>query len=105
MVSDVPWIKGWTPSYFGPVDDSEVACIDHPFPGAKVHECVTSCWRCNSSAGNKERTVVAAPLTMYHRKVGRRLYRLHVYRRELAKAESRRLAQEESHEDHRLDHQ
>lgn len=95
MVSDNPRIQGWTPSYFGPIEDSEVACLDHPFSGAKVHECVTSCWPCNSGAGNRARAVVAAPLTEYHRKVGRRLYRLHVHRREVAKAESQRLAQEE----------
>jgi hypothetical protein len=94
MKSDVPWIRGWTPGVFGYVADSEVACIDHPFPGAKVYECVTSCWRCNSSAQDNSRTVVAAPLTGYHRKVGRRLYRMHVRRRELIREESRRLAQE-----------
>lgn len=74
--------NGWTPKLTNGtfvdklVDDTHVACIDHPRKGCPVEECVTSCFPCNSSGKDKDRSayVKAAPLTKEHRAMGRELY-------------------------------
>lgn len=86
----LPWGAGWRSGARGVADADQVACIDHPYPGCPVDQCVTACWTCNSSLQDGPRPVLPGrTLTPRDREIGRRLWRIYCAQRERALAAQR----------------
>lgn len=85
--------RGWRTGGRGWASDEECASIDHPFPGCRVDQCVTACWRCNSRLRNEARPVLPGrTLTPRDREIGRKLYAVIRAQRERALAGERKVS-------------